>query len=651
MACSSRPALEYVKDARVQLVGKLQCLSVILENLHQQRVFSEEEVSKIRAEKDDFDKTRTIIDWVTSKGDNACYKFLKIIDVTKTRNLEWPTFQRLSHITGPLNLEDLLFKMFLEPDKGKEEVLQDLRQNSEDVVIIFDGITNSSLSMVMKLVEKDLPDAKIVISCRPEVQSDDLLYDWATLKVEVKGFSEQSIRTYLTEMLSTDTDSLNSVLNNTELLSLCHVPMYALMVVACLSFNSMKTHRQTGTITEMYIHILRRCIHNNCEKTDSNECLDMFIDQNSDSVLALAKDAFDATLNKSIDMTELNYKRRHVTFSFLKTLRFQVGPTEWKTHFAFLHYTIQEFFAAIWLLHKEEKITDVLQECLTEDKKHMKYIVPFLCGLMNEKTTQLIKCLIPAEQIRNTSEWFFKKLVDTFVSNPNLDDTEDLQNSILFLCHCLNESQSPEACRHLLEKLNYCLDLSGEHLDPHHCCAVAYLINQSTERKVNLNCKECITSGQGLKLLVGCLPKIQSLDVDKICPAEVLGKLFCQAAEWEEQTGEKTLKLLSLVCSYSTFPLGIRDGYYQGDFLLDLYSHLKDYETDIGRSVLPALLPVYQSAPALWSIDLSKRKASLLLDVLKLLQRKTPVKLRGWSDEESEVRSFLQCLPHISRLG
>ena len=134
--------------------------------------------------------------------------------------------------------------------------------------------------------------------------------------------------------------------------------------------------------------------------------------------------------------------------------------------------------------------------------------------------------------------------------------------------------------------------------------------------------------------------------------------LLSLAAEWEEQTGEKTLKLLSSVCSYTTFPFRDddedyynEDGDYQRDFLLDLYSHVKDYETQTGRSVLPALQPVYQSAaPPVWSIDLSERKASLLLDVLKLQPEKKPVELKGWSDEESEVRSFLQCLPYISQL-
>ncbi len=86
------------------------------------------------------------------------------------------------------------------------------------------------------------------------------------------------------------------------------------------------------------------------------------------------------------------------------------------------------------------------------------------------------------------------------------------------------------------------------------------------------------------------------------------------------------------------------------DFLLDLCSHVKDYETQTGRSVLPALQTIYQSAPAVWIIDLSERKSSILLEVLKLQTEKKPVELIDWTDEESEVKGFLQCLPYISQL-
>uniref|UniRef100_A0A8C1R3M3 Uncharacterized protein n=1 Tax=Cyprinus carpio TaxID=7962 RepID=A0A8C1R3M3_CYPCA len=115
--------------------------------------------------------------------------------------------------------------------------------------------------------------------------------------------------------------------------------------------------------------------------------------------------------------------------------------------------------------------------------------------------------------------------------------------------------------------------------------------------------------------------------------------LCLQTALHQKETIEETVKKLLSSVDYEI-----------SDFLLDLCSHVKDYETQTGRSVLPALQPIYQSAPAVWSIDLSERKSSILLEVLKLQTEKKPVELRDWTDEESEVKGFLQCLPYISQL-
>ncbi|KAL0147285.1 hypothetical protein M9458_057409, partial [Cirrhinus mrigala] len=125
--------------------------------------------------------------------------------------------------------------------------------------------------------------------------------------------------------------------------------------------------------------------------------------------------------------------------------------------------------------------------------------------------------------------------------------------------------------------------------------------------------------------------------------------LFIKAAEIETQKGEQMLKLLSSVCNYSSFPYERTDSIKQSNFLLDLCSHVKNYETQTGRSFLPALQSVFQS-PDVWIIDLSQRKSSVLLEVLKLQTKKKPVELRGCSEEETEMMSFLQCLPYISQL-
>ncbi len=124
--------------------------------------------------------------------------------------------------------------------------------------------------------------------------------------------------------------------------------------------------------------------------------------------------------------------------------------------------------------------------------------------------------------------------------------------------------------------------------------------------------------------------------------------LFIKAAEIETQTGEQMLKLLTSVCTRSS-EYGWIFIFDDIEFLLDLCSHVMNYETQTGKSYLPALQSVFQS-PDVWIINLSERKISVLLEVLKLQTEKKTVDLIICSEEEREEMSFLQCLPYISQL-
>lgn len=118
--------------------------------------------------------------------------------------------------------------------------------------------------------------------------------------------------------------------------------------------------------------------------------------------------------------------------------------------------------------------------------------------------------------------------------------------------------------------------------------------------------------------------------------------LCLQAAIHQKETIQETVQKLPLC--YLKTP---RE---QSTFILDLYSRAKDYEVQRGENVQLALETVYQTLPEVWSINLSEKKASLFLEVLKLQTVKRAVQLRGLTEEESEMRSLLQCLPYISQL-
>lgn len=135
----------------------------------------------------------------------------------------------------------------------------------------------------------------------------------------------------------------------------------------------------------------------------------------------------------------------------------------------------------------------------------------------------------------------------------------------------------------------------------------------------------------------------------------LFGNLLCEAAERESETRERILEMLTSVCRYKSFPLSVRDlddceTELQCDFLLDLFSHLEGYEIKTGLKVLPAFQSLLQSAPSVWTLALPLRNASQLAEVMKLQPEKKPVTVIVWPDEQSEMESFLQCLPYISQL-
>ncbi|KAL7841204.1 hypothetical protein SRHO_G00248950 [Serrasalmus rhombeus] len=779
----------------------------------------------------------------------------------------------LSQISNPTSLESLLFDLYCKPpEEDRKAVLKDIEENSENVIIVFDGIsTLQNNQSLQKIMNRDLPEAKIVLTCRSELEDDSFLSTKSQCKVYVQGFSKESVCKYFEQVMGSDSEFLSLVLNNEELVSLCHVPVYAFMVAACMSFRNPTSPKCPLTVTEMYVQILRQDLKKAGNKTSSQ--IDTYVKEIRDQLFPLMESAFKATLQKTVNLSNIPSSDTEISKVVLKTITIEDSPTSVEQYHAFPHSTVQEFFSAMWLLVNPAEIDRVLQGCLTEEEKHLKFLIPFLCGLLSKQNHKLLKNLFLEDQIKRVSDKFFIKLLNTFFQPQSdgelMDDDEDVD--AVFVCQCLYESQSPDACLLFLEKVNYHLDLSGNDLDPHQCCAVSYVISQSNERQVHLSLEECSVSDTGIQMILrvaphlrcksstlchiwmsvlGCerprdfttlldvcgkqmhlpvlgkpsmfrkagkiiressekislhlhfeedsqqlsedlcsmifqtLPQINSLRFELPDDTQMLAEhrsqiiesiqcdLVLRGAIFEMQQRDTLSSVLRLfykdpfdVCDFliklrflikskeksdtlkityelippvwiinlserkssqflevlklqtvkkpvvltgwsgeesevrgflqclpyisqlrfrspqsesdewikrvNSFLLDVclKAALYQkedihttveklmscasaeeGEFLLDLFSHVKNYETQTGRNVLPALQPVYQSAPAEWIINLSERKSSLFLEVLKLQTVQKPVELTGWPDEESEVRSFLQCLPYISQL-
>ncbi|XP_050957508.1 protein NLRC5 [Labeo rohita] len=526
------------------------------------------------------------------------------------------------------SLESLLFDVYIKPmDKDRKDVFQDIEENSDNVVIVFDGVTDlEENSILWKIMNHELlPDAKIVITCRSEVEDDPLFSDWPTRRVYVQGFSGKSIKAYYQSMLGHDPVHLDVILKNQELFSLSHVPMYAFMVAAFISFKNDTKNNHPHTVTEMYIHIFRLTMMKHGGKEIKE--IDKYLREIKYKIHPLMENAFSATMQKTLN---LNSCETDICHAFLKNITLQDSVSSSTTYCAFHHNTMQEFFSALWLLGHPDEIEKVLQLCQTEEHKHMRHVLPFLCGLLSEHNIKLLKCLFPEDQIKKTSDWLIEKFLDTFLQPQSESEEFDL----LYVCQCLYELQSPKACLMFLEKMDHRLEPEVD-LDPHQCCAFSYVIGQSRDKEVYVNLEDCNVTDVGMDMMLSCSPNIRL----KTCKDPL--KQITFFVDFFHKSSQCDCKLFEVRERNNPEKI-IND-------LLDLYSHVKNYETQTGRSFLPALQSVFQS-PDVWIIDLSQRKSSVLLEVLKLQTQKKPVDLRGCSEEESEVKSFLQFLPYISQL-
>ncbi|KAK6324467.1 hypothetical protein J4Q44_G00038090 [Coregonus suidteri] len=629
MASARQSALEYITNGRLRLIGRLQNLPLIVENLFQRKVLHEEEVSKIQAEVDRFDQTRKILDWVSAKGEAACYELLTILYITRKRTLDDADLQQW-------------ISCF--PFKEDPEMTDYL--------------------VVKELMENLLPDAKIVTTCRPD-QSEDFLTDWPADWFRVE--TSQRERPLLLEVLKLQPEK-----KPVELKDWSDEESEVRSFLQCLPYIS-QLRLIVGYDEEAWPFLSKLSVAaaeydtetgENILKTLSSMCRYTY-DDDDDGDDPFRESDFLLDLYSHVKDYETQTGR-----SVLPALQpvYQSAPAVWSID---LSKRKASLLLEVLKLQPEKKPVK-LKDWSDEESEVRSFLqcLPYISQLSfrpwRSDHSKQIKFLVDllsqaAEWEEQTGEKTLKLVssVWTYSTFPFLSGDNSKQSDFLLDLYSHVKDYETQTGRSVLPALQpvyqsapavWSIDLSKRKAS----LLLEVLKLQPEKKPVEL--KGWSDEESEVRSFLQCLPYISQLSFrpwrsDPSKRIKFLVDLLSQAAEWEEQTGEKTLKLVSSMWTYSTFPFLSGDNSKQSDFLLDLYSHVKDYETQTGRSVLPALQPVYQSAPAVWSIDLSKRKASLLLEVLKLQPEKKPVKLKGWSDEESEVRSFLQCLPYISQLS
>ncbi|KAG9338228.1 hypothetical protein JZ751_026981 [Albula glossodonta] len=685
MACTQQSALKYIRNSTTHLIGRLRNLPLIVEKLHQCRVLNEYEVSDINSIPEECKQTRRILEMVIAEGEEACYEFLKILDVTRKRTL-------------PEQQQDFsAFQNGSSCDLHQSVVIQE-SPSSAQTVSSFLHNTMQEFWAALWLLENPEKISEILLRCQTE-EGKYLRYILPFLCGFLFEQNSELVRCVVPEdQVKTLSEKLPVDIMNTFLLL---GPAYEhenarlefetenlLFVCQCL-YESRSEKACSHFLKEVGYHFdLRE------ENLDPHQCcaVSYVINQAEDRSVQL--DLENSTVTdpgwklilscvKKVQMLGLNPSM----FSELWETALHCGQQcdfndVLRVCGSEIHFPVQEDgglceTAGYVMKQSPEKVklclhwdkhidrptknfTETISQCLSNIAT-IRFIPPnYQMGLSEEWKTRVSSfkmdlCLQGVFYEKETGQ----KITGTLMSALSLDTAVQQSEFLLDLYSRVKdyETQTGSSVLSALQTLyqsapaEWFIDLSKRKAS----LFLEVLKLQRVKKPVNLM-GWTDEESEG-RIFLECLPYISQLRCDYLWnsgvekAAHCVQELWFQAVVHEAETGQTTVTLLSSVYSFENYLDYRKICITHSTALLDLYSRVKDYETQTGRSVLSALQTLYQSAPAEWVIDLSKRKASLFLEVLKLQTVKRPVKLMGWTDEESEVRIFLECLPYISQLS
>ena len=450
------------------------------------------------------------------------------------------TFRELNLIKDKISLKELICRYF-------EEVrdLETSDYNNSNILFIFDGLDESKLPLDFEKNEtcrsitdtttldclltnlikgKLLHKASVWITSRPAAATK-IPPEFIHRVTEVQGFDDVQKEEYFQRKVN-DRGMAQKILNHLQskplrsLYIMCHIPLFCWISATVLL--SLLTETPEGdlpkTVTELYTHFLIIQTKRKNKRDYQNDETD------KDVIKKLGKLAFEQLqkgnvvfyeddLKSQIDLTEAAVYSGVCT----QLIRKEAGLHK-QVMYSFIHLTVQEFLAALYvletfidngknLLHSkkswwrwslEKSKLAFLQKkavnmALVDNHGRWDLFLRFLLGLSQEKNQELLqrefkftrRC---PENNRNTISYIHEK-----IKNLARD------NKVINLFHCLNELGDQSLLEQVQQYQN-----SGDirKISPAHWSAMAFLLLGSNEDLDVFDLKKYYRSDEVLERLL-----------------------------------------------------------------------------------------------------------------------------------------------------
>ena len=338
-------------------------------------------------------------------------------------------------------ISDLSQLFFSYEGKDKSSLQEEVfKSQGNGLLFILDGFDE-----LPKMLQKEgyllnlirgrvLPESTVLVTSRPSATAKLLTTCYPQKRIEILGFTQESVEAYATSVFSSEPEMLKnfktyiSASSNPAINSLMYIPLNAAIIVEiyrnCKS-NTILPHTLTELYTQLCLTILNR-FFNNDPSVGAFEDLPHDLYQ---QFLGLSKIAFEGMKNEEIIFQALSPELIH--FGFLDAVSALYGGGS--VSYNFLHLTLQEFFAAYHISHLGCEGKELFQQYASNARWNV--VWQFVAGLTH---FEHYKGLIESE--RN----FVDNIADeTVISKQFMRCLFESQNSLNFLDTCKKITFTP----------------------------------------------------------------------------------------------------------------------------------------------------------------------------------------------------------------
>ncbi|NXH09730.1 NLRC5 protein, partial [Bucco capensis] len=444
-------------------------------------------------------------------------------------------FRQLNLLKRKLTLKELLFDLFLQPEDSPDAVFQYLLENAWRTLIIFDGLDEFAADVVMPSSSKGGPaltcpmsiaelfaslcHGKLLGGCTVLVTSrskrlPDSLENTVDLLAEVWGFDHEKVEEYVSHYFhqhSFREQAIAHLKNNTKLLSMCFIPALCYVVCICLEYLFLKAQVSVElphTMTQFYIKMLLIFINKQQGERAGGE--ETQLNCNKKAILGLCDLALRGLEKKKLvfyvgDIPE-HVKEFASLHGLLTVFEVKTGGPCPEAGYAFVHLSLQEFFAALCLMVSRSVDKNCLKKkfflkskwTLKNETEFVESFHIFLSGLSSKECRAFLMLLAEQDEawVQEKQEAILQalqKLAATHLTGPKVTE----------LCHCTFETQDLQVAQHIGSLLNFKYEFKNFQLTPLDMAALVFVIN-SGQDLTHLDFAGCLMDVGCLEVLAGC---------------------------------------------------------------------------------------------------------------------------------------------------